>query len=88
MDAVPIQNHAVVVIFHESLNLSFANACAVKKLYTITLLRLSRFKLSIKKITVYLVQYDRSIPFNVPDRSPFLTVFDRSRPFLTVPERS
>ncbi len=24
--------------------------------------------------TVYLVQYDRCIPFNVPDRSPFLTV--------------
>jgi hypothetical protein len=44
--------------------------------------------------TVYLVQYDRCIPFNVltvhrswPLPWQFLTVLDRSCPFLTVPER-
>jgi hypothetical protein len=36
--------------------------------------------------TVYLVQYDRFIPFTLPDRSPFLAVH-RSWPF-TVPDRS
>ena len=32
-------------------------------------------------LTVYLVQYDRFIPFTVPDRPPFLTVT------TTVPDR-
>jgi hypothetical protein len=33
-------------------------------------------------LTVYLVQFDRFIPFTIPDRSPFLTVT------MTVPDRS
>jgi hypothetical protein len=32
-------------------------------------------------LNVYLVQYDRFIPFTLPDRSPFLTVT------MTVPDR-
>jgi hypothetical protein len=28
-------------------------------------------------LTVYLVHYDRFVPFTVPDRPPFLTVTDR-----------